>query len=133
MALINLESAHLVQPQKAEVEVREVVTVRPRANQDRAYLAKPDQEWDWRELRDYVVDQIERQHGLFPRNSKQEYGIFSRFANTFGADAPAIARFAFEVEGGFWLGAPISVTRFCKGSDPFFAQPIIERLREVRR
>lgn len=127
--LINLETAHLTS-QASEVEVVESVEVQPRANGHHEYLALADGDWGWRELRDYVVDQIERQHGVFPRDPKKEYGIFSRFVNAFGADSARIARFAFEVEGGHWMGAPVSVQRFCKGSDAFFAQPILDRLNE---
>jgi hypothetical protein len=40
----------------------------------------------------------------------------------------AIAKAAFEVQNGMWRSAPISVQRFCKGSDVFFADVIAERV-----
>jgi hypothetical protein len=41
-----------------------------------------------------------------------------------------IAKFAFEILDGRWRGAPVKITRFCKASDPYFAQPIDEYLRK---
>lgn len=91
-------------------------------------LLAADQEWGWRELRDYVVAQIVDRHGVFPRNEKKEAGIFKAFCTRWGTAAPVIARFAFEQMDGFWMGAPISVNRFCKGSDPYFAERILKHL-----
>lgn len=109
----------------APVVVTEHVTVRP--SERRAYVAKD--EWGWDDLRDYVVAEIEARFGPFPRTSAKEYGIFTAFLNRWGAErAQAIARHAFEVCDGRWAGAPISINRFCKGSDPFFAEPISQRL-----
>lgn len=92
------------------------------------HVMKPESEWGWEEMRDYVVKAIEDRHGPFPRNFKTESGIFKGFMKRWGSQAPAIARFAFEQCDGMWKGAPISVTRFCQGSDPYFAQPIASRL-----
>jgi hypothetical protein len=89
--------------------------------------------WSWQQLRDYVVGKIFELHGPDPRNDKKELGIFKAFADRWGADAPDIARYAMEVMGGFWKNAPVSVNRFCKGSDPYFAKPILDHLnRNVR-
>ena len=84
--------------------------------------------WAWSDLRDYVVSQIETRFGAFPRDAKKEAGIFKSFLARHGDDAVAIARFAFEVEDGYWAGAPISVNRFCKASDPYFAEKIKPRM-----
>lgn len=92
------------------------------------HVMRPEGEWGWEELRDYVVNAIEQRHGPFPRNMKTEMGTFKGFMKRWGSQAPAIARFAFEQCDGMWKGAPISVTRFCAGSDPYFAQPIASRL-----
>lgn len=86
------------------------------------------EQWTWQQLRDYVVSQIEAFHGPQPRNPLKEKGIFSAFLDRWGNQAPAIARAAFEVHQGFWHSAPISVNRFCKSSDQYFAQVISERL-----
>ena len=110
------------------VEIREAVTVTPRPSQSRAFVAKTDDAWDWSDLRDYSIAQIEERFGPFPRDAKKEAGIFKSFLARHGEQASAIARFAFEVEGGYWAGAPISVNRFCKASDPYFADKIKPRL-----
>lgn len=109
--------------------VVETVTVTPRPSQaEQAYLARPEAEWDWSDLRDYVVTRIQEVHGPQPRDHKKEMGIFKGFLSRWGADAAAIARHAYEVEGGWWRGAPIYVTRFCKGSDDYFARVIASKI-----
>jgi hypothetical protein len=92
------------------------------------YTEVPAAEWDWEHLRDYSVDQIIRLHGPFPRRAFTEDAVFKRFHGEWGADAPRIARYAFEISGGRWGGSPISVNRFCKESDPYFARPIADKI-----
>lgn len=90
-------------------------------------------QWTWAELRDYVVAEIVARTGPFPRDARKEYGIFTRFMNQYGPDAIAIAKHAFgPVCDGWWGSAPISINRFAKGSDPYFAQPILQRLHDTR-
>lgn len=98
----------------------------------RTDLLTSEGDWTWQELRDYVVAQIEQASGPFPRDAKKEFGIFSRFHREHGAAGIEVAKYAFETLGGWWQGAPVSVTRFCKGSDPFFAIPIMQRLADIR-
>lgn len=107
--------------------IKQQVSVTPVAS--RSDLLVETAEWSWQELRDYVVSQIEKVSGPFPRDSRKEYGIFNRFLKTYGQDAIAVARYAFEVGEGWWNGAPISINRFAKGSDPYFVLPILDRLR----
>lgn len=92
------------------------------------YTLKPEANWGWEELRDYVIHSIEKRHGAFPRNYKTEGSIFKSFLSRWGSQAPAIARSAFEHFDGMWKGAPIGVNRFCKASDAYFAQVIADRL-----
>ena len=107
--------------------------VTQRANEHHSYEGKPEAEWGWSEFRDFVVDKITETSGPFPRMAEREAGIFKRFLAEYGAtDAVAIVRYAFDVCGGRWANAPIGITRFCKGSDPYFAQPILERIRGDR-
>lgn len=109
--------------------VVERVTIRPLPTaHGAAHLTKADEEWDWEALRDYVVRAIEQRHGPFPRNFKTEHSIFKSFVSRWGKQAPAIARYAFEVCDGMWSNAPISINRFCKGSDQYFAAVINSRL-----
>lgn len=103
-----------------------VTTRRPSAS--KTHLTSMSSTWKWDQLRDYVVDRIEKRHGPFPRDAKKEYGIFNGFVSRWGAQAGPIAEFAFEECGGIWKGAPISVNRFCKASDPYFATEIAARL-----
>jgi hypothetical protein len=113
----------------AQLVERVTVTTRP-SEIEQAYRAREDEQWSWSDLRDYVVTQIEAVHGPQPRDHYKEMGIFKAFASRWQEAAPAIARHAFEVERGMWRSAPISVSRFAKGSDPYFAVPIAERLAQ---
>ena len=63
-----------------------------------------------------------------PRDPRKEYGIFTGFLARWGAAAVPIARYAFDIKDGMWMGEPITVSRFCKGSDPWFANTIVRNL-----
>lgn len=106
----------------------EEVTVTRRPSQARSDLLVADEHWGWEEMRDYVVAQIEARTGTFPRDARKEASIFKRFCTKYTDLAPLVARYAFEVADGKWKGAPVSVNRFCKESDPYFADPILEHL-----
>lgn len=93
-----------------------------------SYMLKPDHEWGWEELRDYVVDQVEHHFGLFPRNLPQEVSVMKSFMERFGHNAPRIARCAYEVHKGYWGGAPVRLTRFARASDEWFARVILAQL-----
>lgn len=106
------------------------VTVQPVAS--RTDLLVEAEEWTWTELRDYVVSQIEARFGVFPRDAKKEFGIFSRFIKEHGTNGVLVAKAAFEIYDGWWKGAPIQITRFTKGNDPYFVAPILSRLNDVK-
>jgi hypothetical protein len=110
-----------------EVEQRVTATVTPAAARQ-THLLRPDPEWTWQDLRDYVVGQIQERCGEFPRDPNRETGIFKGFYSRHGACSAVIARHAFETLGGWWNGSPVGVGRFAKASDAYFAVPIIERL-----
>jgi hypothetical protein len=113
------------------VGVEETVTVEVRrpTSQSMAYVAKPDIEWCWGDLRDYFVHESERRFGSCRRKQPTvEYGIFSGFISRWGSQAPAIARYVFEIQNGLWMGDPVHLENFCRNSDRYFAQPISERL-----
>lgn len=103
-------------------------TVTPESSESRTHLLSGDEQWGWKELRDYVVSSIEQKFGPFPRDYKKEYGIFSSYLTRYGNDAPKIARAAFESYNGMWSSAPISINRFCKASDPFFSDVILNKI-----
>lgn len=121
-------TASVVQVQDQIPVVSETVKVHQFTPPPVTHVLHRDETWTWYELRDYVVGKIVEIHGVFPRNDKKEMGIFKAFATRWGTDAPAIARYAFESMGGYWKNAPVSVNRFCKGSDPYFAQLIVNHL-----
>lgn len=108
--------------------VEEKVTVQQVPTRTDMLTAEDD--WTWQELRDYVCAQIIQRHGPFPRNAKKEYGIFNRFLNEHGANGILVAKAAFEIYNGWWRGAPISINRFARGSDPYFVAPILASLVE---
>ena len=111
------------------VAVEESVTV-TRRSEARSHMLKDSEHWGWEEVRDYVVTQIEDRFGVFPRDQRKEAAIFKSFVDRHGAAAPIIAQYAFDICEGWWKGAPVSVNRFCKGSDPYFAVPIIKALTD---
>lgn len=91
------------------------------------WVAKPDGAWTWEDLRDYVIFEIESRRGQQPRDLIKEKAIFRSFFNR-QPRAVEIARHAFGFCDGLWRGQPITTSRFCKGSDPYFAEPILEAL-----
>lgn len=99
------------------------------------HILQDESQWEWYNIRDYVHDQICKIHGDFPpMGAAQESGIFKSFLKRWPNDdfpvitGPQIARYAFEVEGGWWFGAPIGYSRFTKASDGYFAVPIATKL-----
>lgn len=112
----------------ATPQVRETLTVIP-ASDSAGYKARPVEQWNWTDLRDYIVVEIEKRHGPQVRDPKKEAGVVKGFISRWGIQqAHAIARAAFEVHDGWWRNAPISINRFTRGSDPYFASVIAERL-----
>jgi len=111
------------------VTITEKVTI-TRRSESRSHLLKDSEAWGWEEVRDYVVSQIEDRFGVFPRDQRKEAAIFKSFYTRYGAAAPIIAQYAFEVCEGYWKSAPVSVNRFCRGSDPYFAEVIIKALTD---
>lgn len=124
MALLNLDDDDEVTTtavvEKVDI-IRETVTT---TTQPATHMLAADESWSWRELRDYVVGEIEQRFGAFPRDLLKEKGIFDAFLSRWGTKAARIARYAFESCQGIWRGAPVSVNRFCKASDPYFAAVI---------
>jgi hypothetical protein len=113
---------------KSSVGFSAEVTVTVNPSTSSSFLLRSDEAWDWQDLRDYVVREIEARFGVFPRNPLREAATFKSFMTRWGVQAPAIARYAFETLDGRWAGAPISVNRFCKNSDPYFAAVIAETI-----
>jgi hypothetical protein len=131
--MLNFTAEMNIRPSKpsAAVETAPVITERVSVRRPETRITdvgKASATWTWEDLRNYVVRQIEATHGPFPRDAAKEGGIFKAFLSRWENLAGPIAEFAFEECEGMWRGAPVAVTRFCKGSDPYFAAPIAERL-----
>jgi hypothetical protein len=109
-------------------QVVDTVTVRAMPETRATSAGKDPATWTAEDLGSYVVTQIEQRFGQFPRNFPKEKSIFRSFVERWGTQAGPIAKMAFEIHDGFWKGAPIQVTRFCKGSDPYFAQQLVALL-----
>lgn len=131
-----------VRRQQSQIATTEVTpqvtqTVAVAVSERRDYVATDSTSWSWSQLRDYVIAQIEtRRGGPIPRDAVKEAAIFRRFISPpkpdgsggWGKLAGPIAEHAFTVCDGWWMNAPISVNRFTKGNDSYFAQPIADRL-----
>lgn len=116
--------------QESPVAVTQEVTVSKAPIADSAYLLKQREHWTWSDLRDYVVTEATRRFGPQIRNPQKEAGIFKGFISRHGiADAVSVAQAAFEIYEGTWRSAPITVSRFTKGNDPYFAEVILARLK----
>lgn len=129
-------TAPALQPQPVVPQIQTAPTIIQKISIEqvpaRSDLLLEAQHWGWSELRDYVASQIIGRFGPFPRDSRKEYSIFNRYFNEYGQDGIAVSEFAFgPVCDGWWGGAPISVNRYCKASDPYFTQPILGRLAAV--
>lgn len=121
----------LTQPKsKAQPTLSEEVTVRPvQGRATTAHVALDPSTWNWSDLRDYIMSEVERRHGPQVRDGKKEASIIKAFIGRWGIEqAVAIAKVAFTVHDGMWRNAPISINRFCKASDPFFAGVIVKNL-----
>lgn len=111
----------------APVSIDSFISERPVMATSKTHLVTSEA-WTWEQLRDYVVSSIQSVRGAFPRNPVKEASIFKSFANRWGDKAEAIARTAVEVHQCWWKSAPLSVERFCLGSDPYFAEVIAASL-----
>lgn len=94
----------------------------------KTHLMVSQNQWGWEQLRDYVVSETERYHGRQHRNPAAEKKIFQGFVARWGDEAPKIAKYAFDRKKGVWKRAPITVNRFAKGSDQYFAKEIADIL-----
>ena len=111
------------------VTITEKVTVHRQPSQATAYLAKGEEQWGGSDLRDYVVREVEKRFGLFPRDHRKEAAIFKAFMDRY-PQAVQIAKYLFEGKGGYWMGAPVSIFRFTKGADAYCADKGVALLSE---
>ena len=69
-----------------------------------------------------------RRWGPQRRDPIREASIFKSFVGRWGVDAKVISQYVFEIADGFWMGSPVTINRWTKGSDPYFATVIIQKL-----
>lgn len=133
MPLIDFNNVQVAPPKPAArtefvTQVRETVTV-TQPESRRTFVGKEAEEWTDEDLRSYVVNKIQERIGAsFPRDVRKEVTIFRSFHKRHGRQAGPIAVAAFELYGGVWYDAPISVNTFTIKSDPYFADVIKSRL-----
>jgi hypothetical protein len=124
--MINFSTNRASTPTVVETTVpvvQETITIKPRL---RPVLQQT--QVDWEQLRDYVLEQVEKAHGPQARDERKENTIFMAFAARWPEQAMEIARYAFEESEGFWKGSPVLVPRFHRTSDNYFAVPIANLL-----
>jgi len=113
--------------QGSPFQITATVTTAPAAGS--SYLLREPEEWTWEDLRSYVMSEAERRFGTQFRDSVKEAATFKGHISRYGILASVIiAQAAFEVYDGVWANAPVTYTRFCKGSDAFFSDVILERV-----
>lgn len=84
-------------------------------------MMEPSQ-WQWSDLRDYIIFQSESMFGPAERNPAKESSIVKSFMKRWGPMAVPIAQRAFTVYEGVWWGEPVRIERFALGNDGNFAQ-----------
>lgn len=86
------------------------------------------EEWGATDLLAYIRERICHFHGPQPQ-SRRDLITIQGFVERHGiTDAVRIARAAFDVHEGMWLGAPVSPGRFAASSDDCFARRILSAL-----
>ena len=91
----------------------------------KAYLMKDYEDWDWRDLRDYVESSYEGRSENYQTNSVQEASIFRSFLKRWPDNRGIlIARYAITICDGLWNGIPVTPLNFRKDYDEVFADPI---------
>lgn len=111
-----------------EAPAASTVTTSP-GTQSSAFLLKKAADWTWQDLRDYVVTAITERFGAPQRDALKESVIFKAFISRYGiVNAVLVATAAFEIYRGIWRNAPVSITRFTKGNDPYFADVLLARV-----
>lgn len=126
--LMDFDIEDLPTTTKVQPVIVEKVTLRP-SRTETAHVAVPTSQWNWSDLRDYIITEVEKRHGPQVRDAMKEASVIKSFITRWGIDqAVAIAKAAFDVHDGMWRNAPISINRFCKGSDDYFAGVIAQNL-----
>ena len=96
------------------------------------FKLKDPKQWEWRDLRDYVVSES-LAHGLqYQGDGAKEKAMFAAFLKRWpDGRGQQIARYVFQSSQGLWHGQLVSPQMFSKGFDPYFAVEIDKLLPEV--
>jgi hypothetical protein len=111
-----------------ETRAQVTVTATP-STKASAFLLKRAMDWTWQDLRDYVITEITERFGVPQRDALKESIIFKAFIERHGiVNAVLIATCAYRIHHGIWRSAPITVTRFTKNNDPYFADVLLAQV-----
>lgn len=116
----------MIQVGTERVQIESTIEVVRGAGQ--GWRLKPDADWTERDLRDYIASQMADRGVASTMESFRELTVVKAFQKRHGAQAVRIARYVFERLDGNWRGQPVTFSRFCKGSDAYFAEPISRAL-----
>jgi len=106
----------------------EALEVIPVSEAQAARAAKDPAQWTPDDLCAYVTEEITRTGPQLPVAGTR--AILAGFWERHGPEkAIRVARAAFEVYHGMWMGAPVSIRRFTQSNDEFFSSRILENLR----
>lgn len=117
----------MIQVGTDRVEITSTIEVVP-VGVGQSWRLRPEAEWGERELRDYIAAQMAERGVASPMEPWRELTVVKSFLKRHGAKSVRIARYVFERLDGNWRGQPVTFSRFCKGSDPYFAEPIARAL-----
>ena len=127
---INKPKTQVEVTQSAPTALVQEVTTTKVGTAESVYLLKQADQWGWEDLRDYVITEAENRFGAQIRNPAKEAAIFKSFIGRYGVkDAVLVAQASFEIYQGTWHSAPVTVNRFCKASDAYFADVILARVK----
>lgn len=93
----------------------------------KGYLLKEDLDWDWQDLRDFILDEMESRGISVDEPAAKVSGIIKSFFKRWDLKGIAIARNIFEIREGQWYNHPITITNFCENQDPYFAKPVFDQ------
>jgi hypothetical protein len=112
---------------QASPQVTSTITVAPVSARVAELADLPPGDWKIADFKLFITEEIERHAGpQLPCPQRDE--ILDGFWARYGPQGVMIARRAFEVYGGFWMAAPITVRRFEESQDVYFADVL---LREI--
>ncbi len=90
---------------------------------DKTYLLKADEDWDWRDLRNFVENSYKKHETAYIPSPEREAAIFKAFMKRW-PDGKAVKIARYACKDGVWWGRPVTPLNFRKDFDSEFAEPI---------